>query len=150
MQYPRAPAELVPLSSHHAAGSALSTGLLVDTNLDTSVPDAYTPPPAPMPFDMAVGRPQIPHGLRETCGDKNDGAFQSTNSASGQENTSLNTRETSAECEDVKELDCKAQINSELDLMKELEIELSKSVEPLVSAAEEEDCPICLEGICPY
>lgn len=143
--YPRAPAELVPLSSHHAAGSALSTGLLVDTNLDTSVPDAYTPPPAPMPFDMAVGRPQTPHGLRETCGDKNDGAFQSTNSASGQENTGLNTQETSAECEDVKELDCKAQINSELDLMKELEIELSKSVEPLVSAAEEEDCPICLE-----
>lgn len=149
MQYPRAPAEHVPLSSHHAAGSALSTGLLVDTNLDTSVPDAYRPPPAPMPFDVAVGHLQTLHRSRETCGDKNDGALQTTNSASGQENTGLNTRETSAECEDVKELDCKAQINSELDAAKELEIELSKSVEPLVSATEEEDCPICLEGIMP-
>ncbi|KAJ6712501.1 hypothetical protein OIU79_008674 [Salix purpurea] len=37
-------------------GLLYPTGLLVDTNLDTSVPDAYTPPPAPMPFDMAVGR----------------------------------------------------------------------------------------------
>ncbi|CAK7335575.1 unnamed protein product [Dovyalis caffra] len=143
--YPRAPDEHVPLSSHHAAGSVLSTGLLVDTNLDTSVPDAYRPPPAPMPFDVVVARPQTPQRARETCGDKNGGALQTTNSVSRQEITGLNTWETSSKCEDVTELDCKAQINSELDSAKEQEIGLSKSLEPLVSATDEEDCPICLE-----
>uniref|UniRef100_A0A6M2EDQ1 RING-type E3 ubiquitin transferase n=1 Tax=Populus davidiana TaxID=266767 RepID=A0A6M2EDQ1_9ROSI len=148
--YPRTSEEDVSLSSHHAPGSVLqATGLLVDTNLDTSVPDAYRPPPAPTPFDAAVGRPQTPGRLREVCGDKNHGALQTTTSASGQENTALNTRETLAKCEDAKDLDCKVQINSEPGSAKELEIELSKPVEPLVSATEEEeeeeDCPICLE-----
>jgi len=156
LQYPRTSEEHVSLSSHQAPGSVLqSTGLLVDTNLDTSVPDAYRPPPAPIPFDAAVGRPQTPGRLREVRGDKNHGALQTTTSASGQENTALNTRETLAKCEDAKDLDCKVQINSEPGSAKELEIELSKLVEPLVSATEEEDeeeeedCPICLEGIMP-
>jgi hypothetical protein len=89
--------------------------------------------------------------LREVRGDKNHGALQTTTSASGQENTALNTREPLAKCEDAKDLDCKVQINSEPGSAKELEIELSKLVEPLVSATEEEeeDCPICLEGIMP-
>ncbi|KAL3599084.1 hypothetical protein D5086_007002 [Populus alba] len=146
--YSRTSEEHVSLSSHQAPGSVLqSTGLLVDTNLDTSVPDAYRPPPAPTPFDAAVGRPQTPGRLREVRGDKNHGALQTTTSASGQENTALNTRETLAKCEDAKDLDCKVQINSEPGSAKELEIELSKPVEPLVSATEEEeeDCPICLE-----
>ena len=140
-QYPGASEE------HAAPGSVLqSTGLLVDTNLDTSVPDAYRSPPAPIPFDVAVGRPQTLGRSREARGDKTDGALQTT-TASGQENTALNTRETLAKCEDA--LDCKAQINSDPDSEKEL-IELSKPVEPPVSATEEEeDCPICLEGIMP-
>ncbi|KAJ6347421.1 hypothetical protein OIU76_003989 [Salix suchowensis] len=135
----------VPLSSNHAPGSVLqSTGLLVDTNLDTSVPDAYRPPPVPIPFDVAVGRPQTPGRSREARGDKYDGASQTT-TASGQENTALNTREALAKCEDA--LDCKAQINSDPGSEKELEDELSKpAVEPPISATEEEeDCPICLE-----
>lgn len=142
-QYPRESEEHVPLSSHHVTASALSSGLLVDTNLDTSVPDAYIPPPAPMPFDVALGHPQTPQSAQDTCGDKNDGAVQTTNSGSIQETAGVNR----AKCDDMKESDCKAQPNSELDSAKELEIELSKSVEPLALATEEEDvCPICLEG----
>lgn len=112
------------------------------------MPDAYRPPPVPIPFDVAVGRPQTPGRSREARGDKYDGASQTT-TGSGQENTALNTRETLAKCEDA--LDCKAQINSDPGSEKELENELSKpAVEPPVSATEEEeDCPICLEGIMP-
>ncbi|KAJ9173620.1 hypothetical protein P3X46_016737 [Hevea brasiliensis] len=144
--YPRASEEHVPLSSRHGAVSALSTGLLVDTNLDTSVPDAYRPPPPPMPFDVALGCAQTPQGAQEISSDKDDGAVQTTNSDSVQETTGINTRETSAKCEDMKGSDCKAQTNLELDSVKELEVELQKSVEPLISATEEEDvCPTCLE-----
>ncbi|CAA0820486.1 RING/U-box superfamily protein [Striga hermonthica] len=38
--------ENVPLSTHHEAVSAQPTGLLVDTNLNTTAPDRYHPPPA--------------------------------------------------------------------------------------------------------
>ncbi|KAK8502641.1 hypothetical protein V6N12_073133 [Hibiscus sabdariffa] len=55
---PRASVRHVPLSSHNSTASALSSGLLIDTNLEVSVPDAYQPPPAPVPFDAAVGHPQ--------------------------------------------------------------------------------------------
>ncbi|KDP25410.1 hypothetical protein JCGZ_20566 [Jatropha curcas] len=145
--YPRASEEHVPLSSRLGAASSLSTGLLVDTNLDTSVPDAYRPPPPPMPFDVAPGRPQTPVGAQETFSNKDDAAEQTANSGSVQETTGINTLEISAKCEDIKESDCKAQNNNiEFDSAKELDVELSKSVEPIVSATEEEDvCPICLE-----
>ncbi|GER57516.1 RING/U-box superfamily protein, partial [Striga asiatica] len=38
--------ESVPLSTHHAAVSTQPSGLLVDPNLNTTVPDTYLPPPA--------------------------------------------------------------------------------------------------------
>ncbi|XP_006580566.1 probable E3 ubiquitin-protein ligase RHB1A isoform X3 [Glycine soja] len=53
-QYPRASEEHVPLSSHPGAASAFSGRLLVDTNLDTSSPDTYRPPPAPIPFNVTL------------------------------------------------------------------------------------------------
>lgn len=146
LQYPRASEEHLPVSSRHGAVSVLSTGLLVDTNLDTSVPDAYRPPPPPMPFDMVLGHAETPRGAQATSNDKDDGAVQTTNSDSVQATTGINTREISAKCED-KELDCKAQIDLELDSAKELELDLPKSIEPLISGTEEEDvCPTCLEG----
>ncbi|KAL1326531.1 hypothetical protein AAHE18_13G235900 [Arachis hypogaea] len=52
--YPRASEEHVPLSSHPGAASAFSGRLLVDTNLDTSSPDTYRPPPAPIPFNVTL------------------------------------------------------------------------------------------------
>ncbi|KAG8662061.1 probable E3 ubiquitin-protein ligase RHB1A [Manihot esculenta] len=143
--YPRASEEHLPVSSRHGAVSVLSTGLLVDTNLDTSVPDAYRPPPPPIPFDMVLGHAETPRGAQATSNDKDDGAVQTTNSDSVQATTGINTREISAKCED-KELDCKAQIDLELDSAKELELDLPKSIEPLISGTEEEDvCPTCLE-----
>ncbi|KAK5813331.1 hypothetical protein PVK06_028780 [Gossypium arboreum] len=142
--YPRASDERVPLSSHSVAASALSTGLLVDTNLEVSVPDAYRPPPAPVPFDAILG-PQTP-SVAQIHSSKSDEAVQSTNVDSGQETVAANTRETCTKSEDTKGLGCKAQSDTEIESPKELEVELSKPVEPVVSTKEEEDvCPTCLE-----
>ncbi|XP_040990391.1 probable E3 ubiquitin-protein ligase RHB1A isoform X1 [Juglans microcarpa x Juglans regia] len=143
--YPRASEEHVPLSSDHGGASVLSTGLLVDTNLDTSIPDTYRPPPVPMPYDVVLGRPQTPPVAQEICTNKTDAAVLTTNSDSVQESAAGDTLEISAKCEALKEPGCKTQINFEFDSVKG-EVELSKSVEPVISASEEEDCPVCLEG----
>ncbi|XP_034702567.1 probable E3 ubiquitin-protein ligase RHB1A isoform X2 [Vitis riparia] len=82
LQCPRASEEHEPLSSHHGAASTLSTGLLVDTNLGTSPPDTYRPPPAPIPYDVDLGHPQTPPAAEESCVNKNDTAVQTTNSGS--------------------------------------------------------------------
>ncbi|KAF3448589.1 hypothetical protein FNV43_RR09302 [Rhamnella rubrinervis] len=143
--YPRASDEHMPLSSHRAPSSALSTGLLVDTNLDTSIPDTYRPPPAPVPYEVTFGRPHTPSAAQEISGNKGDGEVQTTNSDSV-EAAGGNTQDSSAKCEDLMESDCKAQTNFEVDTPKESEVELSKSVESIVLVTEEEDtCPTCLE-----
>lgn len=146
LQYPRALEEHVPLSSDQGSASALSRGLLVDTNLDTSIPDTYRPPPAPMPYDVVLGRPQTPPVAQEICSNKTDAAVQTTNSDSVHETVGGNCQENLAKCEDLKEPESKAQTNFELDSAKGSEVELSKSAESVISALEEEDCPICLEG----
>ncbi|KAK1418674.1 hypothetical protein QVD17_27820 [Tagetes erecta] len=38
--------------------SSFSTRLLIDVNLDTSIPDTYRSPPIPIPFDVVLGVPQ--------------------------------------------------------------------------------------------
>ena len=143
LQYPTSSEEHVPLSSQRGP-----TPSLVDTNLDTSSPDTYRPPPAPMPYDVAIGRPHSPPVTQEICVDKTgSAAAQTTNSDSVQEAGGGNVQDPSAKCEDLKESDCKGQANFELDAPKEVEVELSKSVESVVLMTEEEDaCPICLEG----
>ncbi|XVF13094.1 hypothetical protein REPUB_Repub08aG0178300 [Reevesia pubescens] len=145
--YPRASDERVPLSPNSGAASALSTGLLVDTNLEVSVPDAYQPPPAPIPFDAVLARPQTPPVAQGIHNSKSDEAVQTTNVDSSQETVSVNSRETSIKSEDTKELDCKAQSVTEIESPKEIEVELSKPVETIVSTKEEEEdvCPTCLE-----
>ncbi|MBA0593439.1 hypothetical protein Gorai_010382, partial [Gossypium raimondii] len=136
----------VPLSSRNATASALSTGLLVDTNLEVSVPDAYQPPPAPIPFDAALGHPLTPSAAQGIHSSKSNEAVQTTNIGSGQETIVVNTQETFIKSDDAKELDCKAQNTTENESSKELEIELPKPVESIVPTKEEEDCcPTCLE-----
>ncbi|PPR82061.1 hypothetical protein GOBAR_AA38652 [Gossypium barbadense] len=140
----------VPLSSRNATASALSTGLLVDTNLEVSVPDAYRPPPAPIPFDAALGHPPTPSAAQGIHSSKSNEAVQTTNIGSGQETVVVNTQETCIKSDDAKELDCKAQNTTENESSKKLEIELPKPVESIVPTKEEEDCcPTCLEVIFP-
>lgn len=137
----------MPLSSHPGAASALSTGLLVDTNLDTSVPDAFIPPPAPIPFDAGIGRPQTPP-TSQVQSSKIDVPVQTTPN-SAQDSVNGNTQDASAKCEELKESECKTKSKSEVELTKEMEVELSKSTVPGGKGIEEEEevCPTCLEGI---
>lgn len=144
-QYPTASEEHVPLSTHRSPASALSTGLLVDTNLDTSTPDTYRPPPAPIPYDMAVRNPHSPPLAQEICGNKGDVAAKARNSDSVQETAGVDIRNPSTKIEELK--DYKVQADSDPDEAKKSDVELAKLVEPVDIATEEEDaCPICLEG----
>lgn len=136
----------MPLSSHRAPTSALSAGLLVDTNLDTSIPDTYRPPPAPMPYEVAYGGPHSPPVAQEICCNKGAGGVQTTNSDSV-EAAGGNNQDPLAKCEDLKESDCKTKTKFELDAEKDTEVEILKPVESVALATEEEDvCPTCLEG----
>ncbi|KAK6158213.1 hypothetical protein DH2020_005527 [Rehmannia glutinosa] len=145
LQYPVSE-EREPLSSHHATVSA---GLLVDTNLDTSVPDTYRPPPAPIPYETFAGRPPTPSGNRENSGNKTEVILQTTNTDSVE-----NTNSGSSLVTKVKDVesDEKAKINIELAASKDVEDEksddLKKSIEPFVPPLQDEEdvCPTCLEG----
>lgn len=46
--------ERQPLTFAHGTIAAISAGVLVDTNLDTSSPDTYRAPPPPLPYDVLV------------------------------------------------------------------------------------------------
>ncbi|XP_042477270.1 probable E3 ubiquitin-protein ligase RHB1A [Macadamia integrifolia] len=143
---PRTSEEREPLSSHHGAASTLSSGLLVHTNLETSTPDTYRAPPAPLPYDMDLGRPQTPPVTQGGSADKSEDALQTTDTEAVRETISGSGFETSDMCENLKESGCKIEKNSALASAKESEVELSKLNEPIVSAAEEEDvCPTCFE-----
>lgn len=143
--YPRASEEHVPLSSHPGAATAFSGRLLVDTNLDTSSPDTYRPPPAPIPFNVSVVATQAPPAVQEIHCDKNNSSLLSTNSIAIQEPVAGDNHETSAKLEEQKESECKVQTDLELDSGKGSEIELAKSGKPVNLVEEEDTCPICLE-----
>ncbi|KAL8543601.1 hypothetical protein ACS0TY_004246 [Phlomoides rotata] len=137
--------EREPLSSHHATVSA---GLLVDTNLDTSVPDTYRPPPAPIPYETFAARPATPSRDQDSSRNKTEVVLQTTNTESVEDTNSGNTLETK-----VKDIECdeKTELNIELVASKEVEDdnsdELKKSTEPIVPPLQEEEdvCPTCLE-----
>ncbi|KAG6748125.1 hypothetical protein POTOM_048026 [Populus tomentosa] len=115
------------LTSHNGAASAFTAGLLVELHLNTSTPDTFRPPPAPLPYDVILGCPQSPY------------------SESVQETISRGSFGTLATSEDLDELDCKTQASSLLVSPRKSEV--TKLHEPVASATEEEDaCPICLEG----
>ncbi|XP_073029961.1 probable E3 ubiquitin-protein ligase RHB1A isoform X2 [Primulina eburnea] len=111
-----------PLSPHISTVTTLSTGILVDTNLDTSVPDTYRSPPAPLPF----GPPPAPPSNQEIPGNKVAVALKTTNTIVV-EDTNLETK--------LKSLNSDGKA------------ELKKSVEPFVPSLQDEEdvCPTCLE-----
>ncbi|KAK4789387.1 hypothetical protein SAY86_020706 [Trapa natans] len=102
---------------------AITSGLLVDLNLDASIPDNFHAPPAPLPYDVAL-------------------PSQSTGSSVG---SGSNFDDTSASRNPIG-VDSKPQSVHLIILPKKLE-EISKSNEIDIFAAADEDdvCPICLE-----
>ncbi|KAI8021885.1 putative E3 ubiquitin-protein ligase RHB1A [Camellia lanceoleosa] len=115
------------LTSHNSAATVLTTGFLVDLNLDRSTPDTYRSPPAPIPYDVVLGRPQSidTESLRETI---NGSVLENLPFA------------------DLKESHCTTDTAIFLSSPKKLEVEHLKSDELNVSEMEEEDvCPTCLE-----
>lgn len=122
----------------------LPPGLVVDTNLDTSISSTYRSPPAPVPYDVVLGLPQAPVILERTTANQSDSAIGTTNSGLTEEVAENQTKDNSVKCEDLKLSDCKGQTEFDLDTEKD-EIELAKSVETFISSPDE--CPTCLEGI---
>ncbi|GAV64754.1 zf-RING_2 domain-containing protein [Cephalotus follicularis] len=113
------------LTSRNGTTSGLTAGLLVDWNLETSTPDTFRSPPAPLPYDMVFGFPRSP------------------DSESVQETICGSSFKTLATCEDLDELDSKPQASTLIVSPRKSEKILN---EPNVSISEEEDaCPICLE-----
>ncbi|KAL2902601.1 putative E3 ubiquitin-protein ligase RHB1A [Bienertia sinuspersici] len=138
---PRTSEEREPLSANHGIPPGLPGGLLVDTNLDTSSPDTYTSPPAPIPYDNDLGRPRTPLG-RDNHLTKSNTSAEVANS--GSEEGLNNADSVENQGKDMKEIDDKAQSVLELSLPEDSEDDLKKGVEPHL-IIEEEDCPICLE-----
>ncbi|GAB4834436.1 hypothetical protein Ancab_032692 [Ancistrocladus abbreviatus] len=143
-QYPRTSEEQEPLSLHGAASSSLSTGLLVDTNFETSIPDAYMPLAAPVPPVGDLRLPQMPSGTRGSCGSKNEVTVETANVDSARAIITACSMESLEK--DLEETEGKPQPDLELTSSNDLEVEVNKSGESIFLAEEEEDvCPICLE-----
>ncbi|XP_058082124.1 probable E3 ubiquitin-protein ligase RHB1A [Magnolia sinica] len=130
------------LSSGHATTSPLSTGLLVDTNLETSIPDTYRAPPAPLPYDVDLVGPQTSSRSLEISGDKINPEQVADSQPAGETVTDKNV----VLCEDLKGSGIKNQTDDVPGSLKSSEIEASKSIEPVGSEIKEEDaCPTCFE-----
>jgi len=126
------------LSASHVTSAAVPVGLLVDTNLDTSSPDTYRAPPAPLPYDVGLACSQTVPGITENCGNKTD-HVRSTDS--------LPAGETASPDEDLKGFECKSKSDVHAS-PKVKEDEVSKLKDTNSPAKEEENvCPTCLEGI---
>ncbi|PIN19682.1 hypothetical protein CDL12_07636 [Handroanthus impetiginosus] len=139
--------EREPLSSHHATASAISAGLLVDTNLDTSVPDTYRPPPAPIPYETYVQRSPTPSGNRESSVNKTEEVLASANTESVEDTNSGSTLETKVKnLESGEEAEITAELSASQGVEDEKSDELKKSIQSMVPLQDEEDvCPTCLE-----
>ncbi|XP_076943999.1 putative E3 ubiquitin-protein ligase RHB1A [Bidens hawaiensis] len=125
--YPVASAERQLLPARSSAAAVIPTGLLVDTNLDTSIPDTYRHPPAPIPYDA---NPQGPPNNREDLANKNH--------PPGQTNDSEPVLETKVS--DGGENEAKEAVESVIT--EEFDDEIKKSNTPFVAP---EECPTCLE-----
>lgn len=109
--------------------NAFSTRLLIDVNLDTSIPDTYRSPPAPIPFDVVLGIPQSKNtGLNgEAVGDL---AYQKPTPVKAK----VFDHETDDDIHFINESSRKVEVG----------FQTSKSLS--CSAIEEEDvCPTCFE-----
>lgn len=109
--------------------SAFSTRLLVDVNLDTSIPDTYRSPPPPIPFDVVLGIPQATNSRPEMQA-FSDLAYQKPSHAN------------------VKEFDCEAEGDTPfVESPKKVDVGFQTSKSLDCSNLEEEDvCPTCFEG----
>lgn len=134
MQYPVVSEVRQPLSSRSGAASVIPTGLLVDTNLDTSIPDTYRHPPAPIPYDA---NPQGQPINQEGSANKNHPPLQTSNSESIGEIKVSNSGENLTK--DAMESVAIEEVDAELDKSEELK----KSNTPFVAP---EECLTCLEG----
>ncbi|GKB65697.1 probable E3 ubiquitin-protein ligase RHB1A [Tanacetum coccineum] len=123
MQYPVVSEEQHPLSSHNGAASAFPVGLLVDTNLDTSIPDTYRLPPTPLPYDSNVGNPQGPEVVGEI-----------KVSSSGENVGS-----------EAKESDCKGKTSFELIAAEDVDAEIEEIKKSNTAFIAPEECPTCFE-----
>ncbi|CAI9274432.1 unnamed protein product [Lactuca saligna] len=129
--YPVVSEDRQPLSVHSGVASVVPTGLLVDTNLDTSIPDTYRHPPAPLPYEAIVGDPQT----------QTQTPLVQTNSSDSIEDIKIsNNGENLAK--ETMESDCKDQIDIKLVATEEDDGEVKKSNAPFVAP---EECPTCLE-----
>ncbi|XP_042450109.1 probable E3 ubiquitin-protein ligase RHB1A [Zingiber officinale] len=117
-------------STNHDTLPATSLGLLVDTNLDTSTPDTYQSPPAPLPYDTSLESQSTLPGDVEIGGNKTD------------QTPILNSRTTGQNNDCFETSDCKKKTDSEKNSPKINEDEISK---PATISDEEDVCPICLE-----
>lgn len=126
--------------------STISSGVVVvDTNLETSSPDAYIPPPLPTPFDVAIGVPQTPEIREESaCVDIREVPVEAANTESAQETVdgiTLGVPTTTCPCKETE-----TKLQGEIDLESTEDIDPKKlSKDVFVPIEEEEDCPICLE-----
>lgn len=127
MQYPPVSEERQPLSLRSGA-AVIPTGLLVDTNLDTSIPDTYRLPPAPIPYETNAGSPP---NNQEGLANKDLSPVQTNNS------------EPVGEIKLAKSGENESVAIEEVDDELEKSGELKKSNTPFVAP---EECPTCLEG----
>ena len=110
----------------------LTAGFLVDMDLDMSTPDTYRTPPAPIPYDVVLGR------------------AHSTDSESLGETINGSDFENLSTCVDGTDYDCTTDNDILVSSPKKFELEVKKSIDLTVSVTEEEDvCPTCLEGVVP-
>nr|CAB3499915.1 unnamed protein product [Digitaria exilis] len=68
-----------PLSSAFDGSSPASAIVAVDTNLDTSTPDTYRAPPAPLPYDVVLAVPDNPGLEKSDIKSKTDDQQKSIN-----------------------------------------------------------------------
>lgn len=129
--YPVVSQERRPLPIRSSAASVIPTGLLVDTNLDTSIPDTYRQPPAPIPYDAN------PQGSANGSAIKHQPLLQT--------NDSFPIGETKASDdggENVAKEALESVVADEVDTDLDKYDELKKSSTPF---AAPEECPTCLE-----
>ncbi|GFP97310.1 E3 ubiquitin-protein ligase at3g02290 [Phtheirospermum japonicum] len=58
MQYSPASEEYESLTSQDSVATLLNSRVLIDLNLNMSIPDTFRAPPAPTPYDVVLGGPQ--------------------------------------------------------------------------------------------
>ncbi|XP_073106101.1 probable E3 ubiquitin-protein ligase RHB1A isoform X2 [Elaeis guineensis] len=131
-----------PLSTTRGTSSVASDGLLVNTNLETSTPDAYQAPPAPLPYNVRLATSQTSPGNLENCANKTDHVHPADSRPIGETDERFEGSDTYGALE---KSDCKGKTDFEHDSPK-TEDEPSKVDAPIASATDEEDvCPTCLE-----